>query len=232
MQMLFAILQKRKCSKSNHRFVPAAFFAVFAAGLLTCSRWNISGKDAAMSSPASDSIESIPLSSQRKMAGMQGIESLNRKIAAAPWPAFPVAGKNRHDISSHFGAARDSGKRYHLGIDIPAPHGAPVVAVVDGLVYKWDSSPFGGKELFLYDTLTECRFYYAHLSTRLVKAGQRVGRGDTLGRVGSTGNARNNPHLHFSVYTTKFINPVSLYPGIHAADFSVKTDSLSMTSYD
>jgi hypothetical protein len=43
--------------------------------------------------------------------------------------------------------------------------------------------------------------YYAHLDKQLVEAGQRVKKGDTLGLVGNTGNARFTPsHLHFGIY--------------------------------
>jgi uncharacterized protein YraI len=43
--------------------------------------------------------------------------------------------------------------------------------------------------------------YYAHLSEQLVTPGQLVRRGDVIGRVGNTGNARTtSPHLHFGVY--------------------------------
>ena len=40
--------------------------------------------------------------------------------------------------------------------------------------------------------------YYAHLSRILVVGGQRLAEGDTLGRVGHTGDAT-GPHLHFEV---------------------------------
>ena len=44
--------------------------------------------------------------------------------------------------------------------------------------------------------------YYAHLDEQLVSQGQRVKKGDTLGLVGNTGNAKHTPpHLHFGIYT-------------------------------
>jgi peptidoglycan LD-endopeptidase LytH len=52
--------------------------------------------------------------------------------------------------------------------------------------------------------------YYAHLDKQLVEQGQEVKKGDVLGLVGNTGNARYTPsHLHFGVYTTEGpINPL------------------------
>ena len=57
--------------------------------------------------------------------------------------------------------------------------------------------------------------YYAHLDKQLVHEGQQVKKGDVVGLVGNTGNARFTPsHLHFGVYTVKgpidplpFVNP-------------------------
>ena len=44
--------------------------------------------------------------------------------------------------------------------------------------------------------------YYAHLDKQLVAEGQFVKKGETIGLVGNTGNARTTPaHLHFGVYT-------------------------------
>ncbi|MGY8915482.1 MAG: peptidoglycan DD-metalloendopeptidase family protein, partial [Flavobacteriales bacterium] len=54
--------------------------------------------------------------------------------------------------------------------------------------------------------------YYAHLDSIIARDGQRVKRGDTLGLVGNTGNARTTPpHLHFGIYGrgTGAINPLS-----------------------
>ena len=39
---------------------------------------------------------------------------------------------------------------------------------------------------------------YAHMSEVLVQEGDIVGKGDILGKVGSTGNST-GPHLHFEI---------------------------------
>jgi murein DD-endopeptidase MepM/ murein hydrolase activator NlpD len=43
--------------------------------------------------------------------------------------------------------------------------------------------------------------YYAHLDRHAVSAGQRVRKGEIVGFIGNTGNARTTaPHLHFGIY--------------------------------
>jgi hypothetical protein len=55
--------------------------------------------------------------------------------------------------------------------------------------------------VWLADAAHGEHLYYAHLDKQLVRAGQRVRAGDTLGLVGNTGNARTTaPHLHFGIY--------------------------------
>ena len=59
----------------------------------------------------------------------------------------------------------------------------------------------GGKVVWLRTT-GGASLYYAHLDSQLVRPGDRVAVGDTLGLVGNTGNARTTPpHLHFGIYS-------------------------------
>ena len=59
----------------------------------------------------------------------------------------------------------------------------------------------GGRVVWLWNAARGQAQYYAHLSEQLVTPGQLVRRGDVIGRVGNTGNARTAPpHLHFGVY--------------------------------
>jgi murein DD-endopeptidase len=53
---------------------------------------------------------------------------------------------------------------------------------------------------------------YAHISTLLVKEGQRVKRGDRIAEVGSTGRST-GPHLHYEVFHQgRVINPLQVLP--------------------
>jgi murein DD-endopeptidase MepM/ murein hydrolase activator NlpD len=122
---------------------------------------------------------------------------------------YPVAGK-RSSVGSYWGAVRDGGKRKHQGIDIFARKGTPVVAICDGIISSRGTTPRGGKILWLNAAKYGWSAYYAHLDKQFVKEGQYVKKGQVLGTVGNTGNAKTTPaHLHFGIYTWKgAVNPL------------------------
>ena len=118
-------------------------------------------------------------------------------------PSFtiPVKGVTPAKIQSGFGAPRDAGARRHQGVDIFAPRGTPVIAASDGVVTSVGINRRGGNVVWMARPMRGESLYYAHLDTQLVTAGSYVRRGDVLGTVGNTGNARGGPtHLHFGIY--------------------------------
>jgi peptidoglycan LD-endopeptidase LytH len=135
-------------------------------------------------------------------------------ISSRPSLAFPVLGKDSRAVQSFWGAPRDAGARQHEGIDIFAAKGTPVLASARGLVTRVAETHIGGKVVWLADAENRQSLYYAHLDRQLVRAGQLVAPGDTLGLVGSTGNARGtHPHLHFGIYA--FGGAVDPFPFIY-----------------
>ena len=87
---------------------------------------------------------------------------------------------------------------YHKAIDIGGEVGWPAHAADDGIVvYAGEDIPGYGK---IVTIVHKGRFatFYAHLSELSVSAGQRVKRGEAIGKVGSTGVSR-GPHLHFEL---------------------------------
>ena len=114
---------------------------------------------------------------------------------------FPVAGRTHRSIGSFFGDSREAGRREHRGVDVFAPRGTPVVAAAEARVTQVDTTPVGGRVIWLRDSRRNASLYYAHLNEILTEDGARVMPGDTLGTVGNTGNARTTPpHLHFGLY--------------------------------
>ena len=96
--------------------------------------------------------------------------------------------------------------RMHEGVDICAPKGTPVYATADGRVKaaKWEHG--FGKVVIIDHIWYETR--YAHLDEFLVKPGQRVKRGDVIGKCGRTGRAT-GVHLHYEVRVGgKPVNPM------------------------
>lgn len=134
-------------------------------------------------------------------------------IAAVPesWPIDHPACK----VISTFGVRRASGgsgkSRLHRGIDIKAPFGAPVVATADGAV-TLSTVQDGYGHIVVVDHGEGCATAYAHLSARNVKVGDKVCKGDELGKIGRTGRAT-TPHLHYEVRIDgKAVDPAPYLP--------------------
>jgi peptidoglycan LD-endopeptidase LytH len=129
-----------------------------------------------------------------------------------------VEGHTTGHIQSFFGAARDGGRREHHGVDIFAPRGTPVLAAGPGVVRRVRETPIGGRVVWVFDEARNLNRYYAHLDSQLVRGGQAVRPGDTIGTVGNTGNARTTPpHLHFGIYA-RGQGPVDPWPFLHESN--------------
>jgi murein DD-endopeptidase MepM/ murein hydrolase activator NlpD len=117
--------------------------------------------------------------------------------------AIPVAGVRARQLTDTYSEARAGGARIHDAIDIMAPRGTPVVAAAAGTVENlFFSQGGGGITAYVRSVDGRWMYYYAHLDGYApgVHEGQRVGRGDPIGTVGSTGNASaEGPHLHFAI---------------------------------
>ncbi|WP_417104996.1 SpaA isopeptide-forming pilin-related protein [Hominenteromicrobium sp.] len=145
---------------------------------------------------------------------------------------FPVP--NSSEITQEYSAE-------HKAIDIAASSGSPVYAAEDGTVSYvqiWDGS-YDTTGMMSYGHMVEVRHadgnttLYAHLSEINVQQGEKVVRGQRIGRVGSTGNAT-GPHLHFEVITSEGKADPAEYlwtmPGEWIMDYAADTEAgLSLT---
>lgn len=135
---------------------------------------------------------------------------------------FPV--ESYSYISSRFGERIHpiTGElKNHNGMDIAANMGTTVYAADGGKVVlaEW----YGGYgNCIMIDHGNGYKTLYGHLSYIGVKNGQTVTQGNTIGRVGSTGNST-GPHLHFEVYLNgSRIDPEQFYSGLNiSADAGV-----------
>jgi murein DD-endopeptidase MepM/ murein hydrolase activator NlpD len=114
---------------------------------------------------------------------------------------LPVEGVAAADLVSSFDQGRSDHR--HEALDILAPRGTRVLAVEDGVIAKLFWSVAGGRTIYQFDPSGRVAYYYAHLDGYAdgLTEGRAVRRGDTLGFVGSSGNAdAAAPHLHFAIF--------------------------------
>jgi murein DD-endopeptidase MepM/ murein hydrolase activator NlpD len=102
----------------------------------------------------------------------------------------PVSGV----LTSHYGART---KGFHHGVDIAAPKGTKVKAARGGtVVFRGRKRGFG--KLIIVDHGGGVESYYAHLSGFSARKGEKVKRGEVIGKVGRSGKASGH-HLHFEL---------------------------------
>ena len=114
---------------------------------------------------------------------------------------IPVDGIKANQLTDTWGASRSQG-RSHEGIDILAPRGTKVFSSTNGLVTSLKANNLGGTVIWIMGP-AGAYHYYAHLDQhkRGLKEGDYVKKGELIGYVGNTGNARHTaPHLHYGLY--------------------------------
>lgn len=153
--------------------------------------------EAGETTPAGDVATPAADASERERADPSLVEALRERHLT-----LPVEGIDREALYDSFDDPR-SGGRTHRAIDIMAPRGTPVFAVEDGTIAKLDDDQGGGGTVvYQYDPERRFVYYYAHLESWAegLEEGARVGRGQVIGYVGTTGNAPPGaPHLHFAI---------------------------------
>jgi murein DD-endopeptidase MepM/ murein hydrolase activator NlpD len=110
---------------------------------------------------------------------------------------WPVHGR----ISGVFGSQRilnGKPRAAHLGLDIAAPEGTPIVAAAGGIVRLVGPGLFFNGNVVVLDHGLGLTTIYAHLSRIDVREGQTVRQGEAIGLVGKTGRVT-GPHLHFGL---------------------------------
>ncbi len=138
------------------------------------------------------------------------LESLlmNRRLASLVQPTGRPIKKGW--ISSYYGKRTDpiSGKKaYHDGIDFAGKRGSEVVAVASGVV-TWSGKRYGYGKMVEINHGNGLVTRYAHNQDNLVKVGEKVRKGQSIARMGSSGRST-GPHVHFEVLRNgRTVNPI------------------------
>jgi len=152
---------------------------------------------------------SIPLTiSKAKQAHplqmQKAVLSASKQATSIMWPTLSKV------ITSSFGYRTDpfnGSSAFHSGIDIAGNIGDPVYAAQDGEVTTVEQKGARGKYIIIKHK-TGLETWYMHLSGMNVSTGEKVRKGQQIGRLGSTGRST-GPHLHFQVVKqNKPINPL------------------------
>jgi murein DD-endopeptidase MepM/ murein hydrolase activator NlpD len=115
------------------------------------------------------------------------------------WPEPQAQISQRFGPSTYwFEPAYGGFAHFHTGIDMVEPFGSPVFAADDGLVALTGASSSGYGNFVVIAHSGGLDTLYGHLSTALVKVGDRVTQGQAVGLEGSTGNST-GAHLHFEL---------------------------------
>ena len=139
----------------------------------------------------------------------------------APLKYFQITSKfskNRfHPVQKKFKA--------HNGTDYAAPHGTPIMATASGTVIQTGYTSGNGNFVKIKHNSTYTT-QYLHMSKILVKKGQSVQQGQTIGKVGSTGLAT-GPHVCYRFWK----NGVQVDPLKQALPVSEPMDSKERPKY-
>lgn len=154
------------------------------------------------------SLDDLEADIERSKEDKSGLQTFfeDQKILLASTPSiWPTRGW----LSSGFGYRKSpfTGKKeFHKGIDISTRMGAPIVASADGVVSftGWNGG-YGRVVVIKHGHGFKTK--YAHLKKSLVKRGQHVKRGETIGLVGNSGRTTGS-HLHYEVHLNRVpVNP-------------------------
>ncbi len=164
-------------------------------------------------------------------ASFEDIEELaerNLKLLACKPSIQPISPEDRYWMTSTFGYRTDpfnKRRTFHRGIDLAGPYGLDIYATGEGVVISAEYNTHGyGREVVI-DHGFGYKSRYAHLQKINVEKGDKVKRGQVIGKLGSTGRST-GPHLHYEIhFNRKSINPLyCFYEDITPREFKIISD--------
>ncbi len=134
---------------------------------------------------------------------------LQKAVTPSGWPV------NGGWVSSHFGMRADpftGARSVHKGVDIASPLGSIIKAMGDGVI-TFTGAKRGYGKLVQINHGQGYVTRYAHILESLVKVGDRVVKGQSIAKVGTSGRST-GPHLHFEVMRDRRqVDPIGYLKG-------------------
>ena len=198
-----------------------AFLALFAVLVSSFPVFTAEAQSRSYGDQDSSSRRGVSATTQKKIRALDNnsVEELSIPI---------LLGVSLKQIYSDFGDPRGGGTREHEGQDLLAPRGAYIVSPTEAVVLRAGNGESSGKYVYTANPGGET-FVYMHLDNIAddVKAGAVLKKGDLIGYVGDTGNAKGGAtHLHFEIREGR--NATDPYPRLKG-EFTLKERMAALT---
>lgn len=182
-----------------------SFILINMAGIFSCTH---------LKSPTYSSNFSSGLTSPfelKQPSIVQKDENLDSSSPQFDWPVDEARFIRGYNKKRH---------RPHLGIDLAAPKGTPILSSIKGTVIYVGREFRGYGRMILIESQGGWATLYAHLDKAYVTQGQQVNQGEVIGAMGRTGRAT-GVHLHFEIRKNKGpVDPLVLLPNVSVASKS------------
>ncbi len=154
----------------------------------------------ALESKSLDTIQKLAIEKEDRLASIPSIKPVREDKIKRSIKNLSGFGRRRHPIHKVM--------RMHAGIDFPAKTGTPIQSTGDGVVVKVINKRSGYGKHVVIDHGYGYKTLYGHMSEIDVKKGQKVTKGQIIGKVGNTGTSTGE-HLHYEVrFKGKPVNPI------------------------
>ncbi len=166
----------------------------------TSSKLDKIGRQMATQSKSLDEIIELAKDREKMFASIPSIKPVKEDKLNKSMRLMSGFGRRLHPIHKVI--------KMHQGIDFSAPIGTPIQVTGDGKVTLVKHKRRGYGKYVVVDHGYGYKTLYAHMSAIDVRVGQKVKKGQMIGKIGNTGTST-APHLHYEVrYKGKPINPI------------------------
>ncbi len=181
----------------------------------------------AIQSKSLDEVEELSLKREEMMASVPAIKPIRSDNIKRNISSLSGFGMRMHPVFKR--------RKMHTGIDFTCPKGTPIHVSGDGKIISIKHNKSGYGTHIIVDHGFGYQSLYAHMSEVDVILGQKIKRGQVIGKVGSTGTST-APHLHYEVINkNQKVNPIHYcMDGLSDMEYQqlVNLASISNQSFD